>query len=234
VPAPMRSITLDLALLEVDDLVEQFDPRLRAAVGAIRDDPARRVSPLRDELLARVGQNRLGNELAACMGLDQAADLLGAMSGSGIDVDVPSSPPLPLARLLEEASRSELLPVVQAAAAVSEGLGARIVSLAGGEDAILAAIKNGDPWILDLSVEDEGGERMLRGRRLHVSDQWNPSPERTIKDLAVLGLSCLPALARADLHTVLPGGHPMVAGDYGEFASSGLLRRYARGPAEIA
>ncbi|MDP9441242.1 MAG: hypothetical protein M3P34_03470 [Actinomycetota bacterium] len=231
VPLPIASLTLDLALLD-SDLVDAFDKRLIQAVEEIRADPERDSSPLRDELLGRIGLARVAEELGRCSASDRAIDLLGALAGADLDLDAPEQS-APFAALVRDSELDALASLVQAGTAVADSVGAGIVALAGGTDAVLHRIRESDPFILDLEVVVERGEKVLRGRRLHVSDRLNPEPERAIKDLAVLGLSCLPEVARADLLTVWAGDLPMRIGDY-EYGQSGLLRRYVHGTTAIA
>jgi hypothetical protein len=234
VPAPLRPVTFNLALLSTGDVGEWADSRVRSAANAITADPAWSASALRDDLLERLGRHRLTETLAACGDLNVATELLGSMAGSGLDVPPSTGPDSPLSVALDGASAQDLAPIVQAAAAVSPPLGAAFVELVGGKEAVLAAMRDGDAWILDLAIEEDDGERVLRGQRLHASDRLDPDPDGTIRALADVGLSCFPSVDRADLHTVAAGGVPITVGSYGEFAATGLLRQYVHGPAEVA
>src|SRR5690606_16180829 len=98
---------------------------------------------------------------------------------------------------------------------------------------IIERLLNENPWLIALSVVDDGDDRVLRGRVLHIADRHNPTPEKNIKALAVLGLRCLPEVDRADLTTVLAGGVPLRVNDH-ELAVSGLLREYVHSDSEVA
>lgn len=233
VPVPLRPLALDLAMID-GELVDAFEPHLLAAVEEIRAGRDDACSPLRDELISRLGVDRVRDLLLAAPTTQAAAELLSPLALTGLDLtSAELQESAPLAAALGTATLDELGAVISAAASVSASTGAGLVTLAGGQAAILDKLMAANPWLLDLAVVQHGGESVLRGRFVHPSDRLNPDPGTNVVDLAKVGLQCLPDVSRADLTTVWTGGIPMQIGDF-EIGRSGLLRRYAPGPAEIA
>ena len=231
VPAPLRPLALDLGLMD-GDLLDSFDDRLLAAVRAIRADRSATSSHLRDELVARMGTARVNDLVHDAVDLAVAETLLSCMSGTGVEIS-PVPPQAPLHAALQDAPLTRVGDLVCAASGVSAASAAVIADAAGGEDTLLARLLQSHPWALELNVEADGGERVLRGRVLHVHDRHNAEPGSRIKELADIGLRCLPDVARADLSTVLTGGGTYQYGGY-QMGDSGLLRQYVRDESTIA
>lgn len=231
IPPPMRSITMQLALLDNDlrGLQQVLDPRVAAGIRAIRDDAGNVSSALRDGLIGRLGVEELTSRLAGSTSVADAIALLSVLAGSGLHLPIDRTSPV--ADVARAASLDDLLELVQAAGDVSREMGEWFLELTGGTQSLLERMLDADPWLLELEVVDDGDERVLRGSRLHASDRLNPEPERTIKRLATLGLGCLPGVDRAALTTVWPGDLPTRVGEL-DIASTGLRTRYVRGAAE--
>ena len=227
VSLPLQPLAVDLAMTD-SDLAGGFDEALVAAVSEIRAARDEKVSPLRDRLLRRCGPGALAELVEGAADLDEVAAVLAPLAYSGIDITSSDSA---LGAIFEAAPLEQIGRVVAAAAAVSPGSGQAMLAAAGGQLRLVDRMLEANPWLLDLEVVIEDGDRVVRGRVLFVSDQVNPNPERYVKDLAAMSLRCLDA-DRADLATVFTGGARYSIDGY-EFAYSGLLRRYAAGPATI-
>jgi RecA/RadA recombinase len=230
VPIPHRALGMDLAMID-SELVDALDARLISAIEDIRADRASSGFPLRDQLLARIGVDALSDLLHHATSVSEAAALLAPLAGTGAAI---TSPPAdaPLRAALRDAPLAEVGELIATAGNVSASAGSSLAVAVGGQETVLERLMHDHPWLLDLDVVDDGDDRVLRGRVLHVADRHNPNAERYVKDLAALGLRCLPDVDRADLTTVLPGGTPLRINDV-ELAVSGLLRRYAVSDSEV-
>ncbi len=231
VPVPLRSIGLDLAMIE-SGLVDGFDPRLVAAIEEIRRDRTSRTSPLRDQLLNQIGADALNDLVHQAASVCEVTTLLSPLAETGM-VIAPAPLDAPLRPALHDAPLADIGELIATAATVSPATAEALLDAAGGSDVIIERLRQDHPWLLDLSIVDDGDDRVLRGRVLHVSDRHNPNAENEIKALSVLALRCLPIVDRADLTTVLAGGVPLRVNDH-EVAVSGLLRQYVFSDNEVA
>jgi hypothetical protein len=231
VPVPHRPLGLDLAMID-SELVDGLDPRLVAAIQEIRRDRASSTSALRDQLLTLIGVNTLNDLAHQATSISDVSALLSPLADTGVVV-VPPPSDAPLRSALRNAPLADIGELIATAGNVSPATGEALLEAAGGSDIIIERLKQDHPWLLDLSVVDDGDERVLRGSILYVADRHNPNPEKDIKALAALGLRCLPDVDRADLTTVLAGGVPLRVNDH-EIAVSGLLREYVHSDNEVA
>lgn len=231
VPVPHRPLALDLAMID-SELVAGLDSRLVAATREIRRDRASSASALRDQLLAHIDVNALSAAIHRATSVSEVSTLLSALAYTGVAV---MPPPLgaPLRLALRRAPLAGLGELIATAANVSPATADACLEAAGGCDIIIERLKEEHPWVLDVSIDHDTDDRVLRGRILHVADRQNADPEKEIKALATLGLRCLPDVDRADLSTVLAGGVPLRVGGHA-VARSGLLRKYVRSDSEVA
>jgi len=231
VPVPQRALGLDLAMID-SELVDGLDPRLLAAIEEIRHDRASSTYPLRDQLVAEVSADLLNDVVHRATSASKVASLLAPLADTGMTIaSVP--PDAPLRATLRDAALGDVGELIATAAKVCLPTGLVLLDAAGGPDTILERLVHDNPWLLDIAIVDESDGRVLRGRVLHVADRHNPNSETYIKNLAAVGLQCLPDIDRADLSTVLAGGVPLRINDR-EFAVSGLLREYAVTDSEVA
>lgn len=231
VAVPHRTLGLDLSMID-SELVDGLDPRLVAAIEEVRRDRASSMSALRDRLLTHIGVHALNGLVHQATRVSDVSALLSPLAGTGVVV-VPPPSGAPLRSALREAPLAVVGELIASSGDVSPATGEAFLEAAGGSDTIIERLKRDHPWLLDLSVVDDGDDRVLRGRILHVADRHNPNPEKDIKALAALGLRCLPDVDRADLTTVLAGGVPLRVNDH-EIAVSGLLRKYVHSDTEVA
>lgn len=231
VPMPHRPLSLDLAIINTE-LFDGLDPRLVAATEEIRRDRVSSTSALRDQLLTRIGVQTLNDWVHQATNLSEVSALLSPLAETGLVLGPPPSG-APIRSALRAAPLTDISELVTNATVVSAAAGEAFVEAVGGSDTIIERIMQDHPWLLDLSIVNDGDDRVLRGRILHVADRHNPNPEKDIKALAALGLRCLPNVDRADLTTVLAGGVPLRVNDH-DLAVSGLLRRYVHGESEVA
>jgi hypothetical protein len=231
VPVPHRPLGLDLAMIG-SEFAEGLDPRLVAAVEEVRRDPASSASALRDQFLGQTGVDTLKDLVYEAASVSELSALLSPLAGTGVIIAPPPSS-APLRSALRDPPLADIGELIATARNVSLETGEAFLEAAGGSDTIIERLKQDHPYLLDLSIVNDGDDRVLRGHVLHVADRYSPNPEKAIKELAVLGLRCLPDVDRADLTTVLAGGLPLRVNDH-ELAVSGLLRRYALSDSEVA
>jgi hypothetical protein len=231
VPVPHRPTGLNLAMSGTE-LPEGLEPRLAAAIEEVRRDSASNLSPLRDQLLRQVGVDTLNNLSREATSLSEVTALLSPLAGSGMTV-TPSLLGAPLRAALRKAPLADIGELTATARNVSAATAAAFLQAAGGSDTIIERLRQDHPFLLDLSIVNDGDDRVLRGRVLHVADRHCPDPEKTIRELAALSLRCLPDVDRADLTTVLAGGVPLRVDDL-DLAVSGLLRPYVLSDSQVA
>ncbi len=231
VPVPYRPLGLDLAMID-SELVDGLDPRLVAAIEEIRHDRAASTSALRDRLLGQIAVTTLNDLVHRASSVSEVSALLSSLADTAVVIAPPPSG-APLRSALRDAPLADVGEVIATAGNVSPATGDALLDASGGSDAIVERLLQEHPWLLNLSVVDNGNDRVLRGRVLHIADRHNPNAEKDIKALAVLGLRCLPDVDRADLTTVLAGGKPLRVNDH-EIAVSGLLRKYVHSDSKIA
>ena len=254
VPLPHQPLAIDLILLgqEVSSMLDlPLLPQITAAVEenvrAAQSHGALTNTVLRG-LLDRLEPDHIVSLLGAA-NVQQAADLLDPLAGTGLTLTVDAGSQL--ARALATATLPDLADLIEAATAVSLATGLAVLEATGGEHRIIELLTQSDWTVLHLAVVDvkeppeQGAEgssdgadgepttvRALKGTLMFVSDQVTPDARDRILCVAKLGLRCLPTVAMADLKTVLPGGALYAIGEF-EPASSGLWRRYALGDRTI-
>ena len=195
VPIPHRPLGLDLAMMD-SELLDGFDPRLIAAIEEIRRDRASTTSALRDQLFKQIGIDTLNDLVHRAADVSEVSALLSPLAETGLAI-APPPDGAPLRSVLRDASLADIGELIATAANVSPATAEALLDAAGGSDVIIERLRQGHPWLLDLSIVDDGDDPVLRGRVLHVSDRHNPNPEKAIKALSVLGLRCLPTIDRA-------------------------------------
>jgi hypothetical protein len=231
VPAPHRPLGLDLVMIS-SELPEALEPRLVAAIEEVRCEPAPSASALRDQFLRQACMDRIEGLIHEATSVCEVSALLAPLADSGVTVTPPPSG-APLRSALRDSPLADIGELIATARRVSRATGEAFLDAAGGSDTIIERLKQDHLCLLDLSIVHDGAERVLRGRVLQVSDRYSPNPEKAVRELAVIGLRCLPNVDRADLTTVLAGGVPLRVNDL-ELAVSGLLREYALSDSEVA
>ena len=253
VPLPHQPLAIDLSLLGQESSSMLSLPLLPQITAAVEENvrAAQSHEALTDTVLDGL-LDRLEDQIVSLLGaanVHQAADLLDPLAGTGLTLTVDAGSHL--ARALATATLPNLADLIEAATAVSLATGLAVLEAAGGEYRILELLTESDWTVLHLDVVDideppgqeaegsadgadgePGTVRALQGTLMFVADQVTPDARDRILCVAKLGLRCLPTVAKADLNTVLPGGALYAIGDF-EPASSGLLRRYARGDRTI-
>lgn len=230
-----RQITIQLALSgglatgvdwlpEIAEVLAEIGPTLNQG------------SPLRDALLARLGNDALAGRLSACGDSDTARQVLAVLADTSLAIAAPLAAlesDTPLARLLARADAEELGDVLAAARGVSRPLAEHLARLAGGQQVILDRLRSSSPWLVEASVVERAGAYVAYARLLHVSDRAQPDFDRATTAFARTMLRCLPLCESADVQTLAPGSVPLGVGD-AIFGVSRLERAYDRLPEQAA
>ena len=220
-----QQIALQLARL--DSELPDVRPEIASAIAEIRPTIDDR-SPLRDDLLARVGAAALAQALNECADAPAAQAFLTVLEGSSLDLAAhlgSALSPSPLALLLCQEPVDVVGDLIGAARGVSLGLAQQLVALAGGTESVLARLRAYSRWLVELDVVERDGSRIARARLLHVSDRAQPDLEEAVGHFGRVLLRCLPACDQVDVQALMPGDVPLQIGDYLGGVSR-LQRRY--------
>ncbi|PBC69709.1 hypothetical protein BX265_7055 [Streptomyces sp. TLI_235] len=220
-----QQIALQLARL--DSELAGVRPEIASAITEIRPTVDDR-SPLRDDLLAKVGAAALAQGLNECADAPAAQAFLTVLEGSSLDLAAhigSALPPSPLALLLCQEPVDVFGDLIGAARGVSLRLAQQLVALAGGTEAVLARLRAYSRWLVELDVVEQDGSQVARARLLHVSDRAEPDLEEAVRHFGRVLLRCLPTCDRVDVQALMPGDVPLQIGDYLGGVSR-LQRRY--------
>ena len=226
-----QQIALQLARL--DSELPDVPPEIASAIAEIRPTIDDR-SPLRDDLLARVGAAALAQALKECADAPAAQAFLTVLEGSSLDLaaHLGTAIPSPLAMLLRQEPVDVVGDIIGAARGVSLELAQQLVALVGGTEAVLARLRAYSRWLVDLEVVEQDGYQVARARLLHVSDRAQPDLEEAIGRFGRVLLRCLPACDQVDVQALMPGNVPLQIGDYLGGVSR-LQRRYDYLPSTV-
>ncbi|WP_153008945.1 hypothetical protein [Microbacterium testaceum] len=188
-------------------------------------------------LTAAIGAQRLAEVFVAVDDIDLASELLFELQGSSVDITVESQSALlnssPLGYAMQRASSTQVANILATANSLDPDLAQTLIQSCGGESAIEAKIRNADPWILDLRIDESSGEAVAYARLLHVSDAIHGDPHDRVIALGRLLLRCFPRTTHVDVKLVLPGGHDYQIGDY-QLGSTELRREYDHSDLTVA
>ncbi|MYS20482.1 hypothetical protein GA0115240_12043 [Streptomyces sp. DvalAA-14] len=216
-----------LLLARLDSELPDVRPEIASAIAEIRPTVDNR-SPLRDNLLARIGATAAVRDLNTCADASAAQAFLTVLEGSSLDLAAhigSALSPSPLALLLSQQPVDVVGDVIGAARGVSLGLAQQLVTLAGGTESILTRLRAYSRWLVELDVVEQDGSQIARTRLLHVSDRAQPDLEEAVRHFGRVLLRCLPACDRVDVQALMPGDVPLQIGDYLGGVSR-LQRRY--------
>lgn len=164
-------------------------------------------------LAAGVGARTLSEALIAVDDLETASELLFELGRSTIDIaDEVRSQLLdstPLKAAIRRAPVEELANLLTTAHGVNPSLAEVLLAVAGGESALVARIRDSNPWITDLHINGSTAQARL----LHISDVAHGDPHDRVVELARLLLRCFLTTTHADVKLVLPGGHDYKIGE---------------------
>ena len=189
-------------------------------------------SDFREALINEIGVPKIASMLVNIREIEHISRLLRSLIRTGTDWHEMVSCVTANSDFLDTLNRSplsDLADCVALALEVSEELATELVGAVGGTEFVFKKFRSEDPWILELRLVDDDGERVGYARFLHVSDVDQGDPrDRSIK-IGQLLLRTLPNITKVDVHAVLPGGHKLEIDGF-DHTASGLLRKYDHHP----
>ncbi|WP_344225293.1 hypothetical protein [Kocuria atrinae] len=204
---------------------------------AIADMAASPESSRGSTLAAAIGARRLAEMLVEADDIDLANELLFELQGSSLDITAESQSALlnssPLGDAMQGASITQVASILTTANALDPDLAQTLIRSCGGDPAIETKIRNADPWILDLRINESSGEAVAYARVLHISDATHGDPHDRVIALGRLLLRCFPRTTHVDVKLVLPGGYDYQIGEH-QFGSTNLRREYDHSELTVA
>ena len=218
-----RSLAVQLAITGVDDL-DMLKSDIAAAVQLIAPT-LNSESPLRDQLVDQLGPV-VAECLNACASAEDVSTLIANIKGAHHDTHERLDASSVLADTLATADLGILGEVLYLAGEASAEFAARLLELAGGENAVLGRIRDQEPLLLEAERRSAPDGDVAYGRLLHIHDRITPDTSENTRRVAKLLVRCLPGTVRADVETQIAQRQPLELNGT-NFNVSGLLRRYA-------
>ncbi|MBP2266317.1 hypothetical protein J3A64_001781 [Pseudarthrobacter sp. PvP004] len=241
VPIPSRPVTLQLALLEDpqnDNTLTHFPESIQSAVSELSLN-ARQPFRLLDSFVQTLGVDEVCLAITHCSDPATAANLISSLSGLGeatveaISSGIRTHSSLSSLETLLHGSGAEAAGnIILAGTRLGPPVADALLELAGGTDVLLTKITDECVWLTEIRIQEDHATSVVWGRTLHISDDLQGNAETYVRELARIALSCLPMCETADIQALLPGGNPIVMGDF-TFGVSKLNRRYVHDPGEI-
>lgn len=204
---------------------------------AIADMAASPESSRGSALIGAIGARRLANVFVSAEDVDIANELLFELQGSSVDFTAEFQSalrnPSHLSDAIQRASITQIANILTTANALDPDLATSLIPSSGGETAIATKIRDANPWIVDLRINESGSEAVAYARVLHVSDAIHGDPHDRVIALGRLLLRCFPRTTHVDVKLVLPGGHGYQIGEY-QFGSTNLRREYDHSELTVA
>ena len=188
-------------------------------------------------VISAAGAQRIAEALAATDDLRVATKLLCELGRGEIEITSACqsrfSTPGPLLEAVQRATVGQVAALVVTANSIDPELAQTFVDSSGGEAALMAKIRDHDPWIIELRVVDSADGPVAYARSLHLSDAVHGDPHDRVIALGRLLLRCFPRTTRVDVKLVLPGGHDYQIGEH-QLGSTNLRREYDHSELEVA
>lgn len=188
-------------------------------------------------VISAVGVERFAEVLAATADIRITTELLFELGRCEIELAnacrarfCSTSPILEAVRL---ATVPQMADLVNTANSIDMNLAQVFVDASGGETALIAKIKEHNPWITALRIDDSVDGPVAYARELHTSDAVHGDRHERVIALGRLLLRCFPRTTQVDVKLVLPGGHDYKIGDH-QLGSTNLRREYAHSELEVA
>lgn len=232
--APTNQPVAQFCALTGTVLPDFFPEKFKRAVADMAESPE---SSRGSALIAAIGTRRLAEVFVAADDVDLANELLFELQGSSVDITAEFQSMFlnssPLGDAMQRASITQIANILTTANSLDPDLARTLIQSCGGESAIKAKIRDADPWILDLRIDESSNEAAAHARVLHVSDAIHGDPHDRVNALARLLLRCFPRTTHADVKLVPPGGHDYQIGD-DQLGSTKLRREYDHSELEVA
>ncbi|WP_295839135.1 hypothetical protein [uncultured Microbacterium sp.] len=240
VPPPSRVFTLQLAIVDGDWSGMPFPQNVAKAVSELRE-VAKEPFPGLATVMRNIGVSRIMDAVFSLHRLSDLESLFSAIHGADPellqDIDVNFGTHLDNGRrpasFSQEPPLEALAELTMAARMLTPGVAEGVTRLAGGADRILDRLTERFMGAHSLFIVDSHDGKILHGSIIHVSDAVQGDADRNAKELARLGVACIPSVDSADISTKLPGGNDYRIGDM-QLGISKLQRRSLHARSSVA
>lgn len=239
VAPPKRLFAIQLAMLDSDLTDLPFPANVTDAVSELREISHEPFEELTN-LIRSVGVDGAAAAVFAMRGPREVTELLAA--AQGITADILLELVVAIQRMAESGRRvcafdsepnlDDLAELLLAAQSLDAGVAETLLQAAGGVDSMIDRLQDRFPWAIELAVLGGAEGQVLFGRLLHVSDELQGSADANSKELARLGIACIPPCASADIATVSADGLPYEIGQH-RMGVSMLQRRYLHSQSSV-
>ena len=189
-----------------------------------------------NDLVSTVGEHTLARGLASVREVSEATELFAVLESGNRSLATTITQTLdhgsPLAAALRSVPVNQLSECVAAARSCHPTVADHLVSLIGGESAVLRRIRTHNPWLTELDIRAGEDGPVAFGRLLHVSDTVQDAQKEVVA-LGRLLLRCLPRIESVDIQALAPGGHELNIGNFTHGVSH-LQRQYDYSVTDIA
>ena len=214
IPASCQPLLLGFTAIGMS-IPDLLPAELRAAQQEMNHVPG---SSSRDQLVSTAGEAYLAELLASTDDIDEATQLLAVLEngppGLADAVRQTIDDHSPLVDALRSAPIKQLAESLAVARSCDIATADHLVSLIGGEDAVLRRIRAENPWITELEVRADEEGPVAHGRFLHVSDTVQGDAREQAVALGQVLLRCLPRIESVDIQALAPGGIELTIGDF--------------------
>ena len=188
---------------------------LRSAQRAMEEVPG---PQRRDEFLSHVGMDRVAQLVVSSGDLQSAANLVAVCYQTAEAVDEALCLAIGASSPIVEALRASTLEALSAflvtAHEIAPGFADEMIKLLGGREAMLRRIREENPWILELELDETTEVTTAVGRFLHISDTEQDDPDEAAHAISRHLWSLVPGIDGVDVRAVLPGGGPLRVGGH--------------------
>ncbi|MDT0180665.1 hypothetical protein Q9S36_10700 [Microbacterium sp. ARD31] len=231
VAAPKRLFAIQFAMIDSDLTGLPLPASISAAVSELREIAREPFTEL-SNLVRSFGVDGLAIAVFDARTVGEVTELLAASQGLDADTLVGLDEALrrlaasdrPLRALHPEPDLDSLAELLLAARSLDLSVADVLLQAFGGVIAMIDRLTNHFPWAIEIAVVNEPENPVFLGRLLHISDELQGDAHTNAKELARLGIACLPACRSADIATLSTDGLPYDIGGL-EMGVSTLQRR---------
>lgn len=192
-----------------------FPAQLRSAQRAMEGVPG---PQRRDEFISAVGADRIAQLVVSTGDLRSAAGLLAVCYQTAEPVDeaicraVNASSPI--ADSVRASSVETLSAFLTTAHEVAPEFTSEVIELLSGREAMLQQIREANPWIHALELDETPEATIAVGRFLDIGDTEQDDLDEAAHAIAQGLWSLVPGIDEVDVRAVLPGGGPIRIGGF--------------------
>ena len=206
VPPAHQPFTLWCAIAGTE-LPALFPEQVRNAIVDMAS--LQRQSALKDALLERVGLNKVALELSTVTDAAACSRLLRAVRGISLDWTPLLTATEPGSRLFDALGRwsvTDLSDCISAARDISPGLAKAFVDAVGGIEGIFRRLRDDDPWIQKLRIDEVDGKQVGVARLLYISEAKQGDARERAVQIGRLLLRSLHGISEVDVRAFTPDG----------------------------